>query len=233
MPNQEQSHSGPVRSHCVQGPPRQPARATPLHGDSGLISGRGSRLQVAATFAAWCGFAGAQAWGDPAGFSVVAGSANLEQGGAHSRISASDGAFLQWPSFDIRPGESLTFEQPSAASVVWNRVDGTLPSSIHGRLEANGVVVLSNQNGFLFGTQSYVRAAGLVITTAPLSADPVGVGAGWTFAGAPPSAPIVNYGRLETTSGGSLFLIARKVENHGSLEAVSYTHLTLPTNREV
>ncbi len=155
---------------------------------------------------------------NPAGLQVVSGSAQVSQTGSQLNVVASHNAFLNWNSFNIARGETTVFQQPSASSIVWNRINDPNPSQIYGSLQANGVVVLANQAGFYFGPDSFVKAAGLYVTTAPINPGMAGVG-GFEFNGAPLSIPIINYGRLETADGGSLFLIAREIENKGSLSA--------------
>ena len=156
---------------------------------------------------------------NPDGLKVTAGSAMATTVGSQLNIRASNGAVLDWRSFNIAPGEITSFLQPSAASVVWNRINDPNPSKIFGRLNANGIVVLANQAGFYFGPGSVIKAASFVATTSPVSpADPAGGGV-WSFTGLPPLASIVNYGHVESASGGSVFLIAEKIENHGTLMA--------------
>ena len=92
------------------------------------------------------------------------------------------------------------------------------PSQIYGSLQANGIVVLLNSSGFYFGPNSFVSAAGLVVSTANC-APPQNSGGGWEFNGPPPLASIVNYGQIKIGNGGSAFLIADQIENHGSIEA--------------
>jgi filamentous hemagglutinin family protein len=154
---------------------------------------------------------------NPAGMSVVSGSASAVQNGSRLNITASQNAFLNWQSFNINAGETTTFIQPSATSIVWNKINDANPSQIWGNLNANGVVVLMNQNGFFFGPNSTVNAAGFVATTAvpyvPSS------GGGWEFNGPPPAVPIINYGNISVHSGGSIYLIADAIENHGTLYA--------------
>ncbi len=155
---------------------------------------------------------------NPAGLQVVSGSAQVVQSGSQVNVAASQNAFLNWSSFNIARGETTVFQQPSASSIVWNRVNDPNPSQIYGSLQANGVVVLANQAGFYFGPESFVKAAGLYVTTAPIYPGMAGAGS-FEFNGAPPSIPIVNYGRLESGEGGSLFLIGREIENKGSISA--------------
>ena len=155
----------------------------------------------------------------PAGMTVQSGSATVSYNGPQLNITASHNAFLNWSSFNIAPGETTTFIQPSSSSVVWNRINDQNSSQIFGALNANGVVVLMNSSGFYFGPNSVVNAAGLIVSTAPVTPVESAAGLFWQFNGAPPQASIVNYGQLNAGRAGSLFLIADRIENHGTLNA--------------
>jgi filamentous hemagglutinin family protein len=159
------------------------------------------------------------AFANPTGLTVANGSASLSANGNQLNITASQNAILNWQSFNIGHGETTTFIQPSAQSIVWNRINDANPSQIYGSLNANGVVVLMNHSGFYFGPNSYVNAAGLVVSTASLTPSESSAGLFWQFNGAPPAASIINYGQLNVGRGGSAFLIAEKIENHGSITA--------------
>lgn len=154
----------------------------------------------------------------PAGMTVGAGTATMQQSGAQTIITASSGAVISWQSFNIAAGETTTFQQPSASAIVWNRINDQNPSLIYGNLHANGVVVLLNSSGFYFGPNSFVSAAGLVVSTAQCR-PPENNGGTWEFNGPPPLASIVNYGSIKVGAGGSTFLIADRIENHGTIEA--------------
>jgi filamentous hemagglutinin family protein len=155
---------------------------------------------------------------NPTGLTVASGSASAQQTGSQLNITAGNNAVLNWQSFNIAAGEKTIFNQPSATSIVWNRVNDPNPSQIFGSLQANGVVVLLNSSGFYFGPNSFVSAAGLVVSTANY-APPQNTGGAWEFNGPPPLASIVNYGTIKIGNGGSAFLIADQVENHGNIEA--------------
>jgi filamentous hemagglutinin family protein len=163
--------------------------------------------------------AGASAYANPQGMTVVSGSAHTAQHGSTLQITTSQQAFLHWTSFNIAAGETTIFREPSASSIVFNNIGGANPTTIFGSLRANGIVVLENANGFYFGPNAFVKAGGLVVTTAAINPWASGGGAGWSFDGPPAATPIVNYGHLETASGGSLFLIGKQIENHGTIEA--------------
>ncbi len=162
---------------------------------------------------------GAKLFANPTGMTVGAGSATIQQIGQQLNITTSQAAFLNWSSFNIRPGETTTFLQPSANSVVFNQIGDANPSQIFGNLNANGTVILANANGFYFGPNSMISVGGsFIATTAPLSPD-FGVGSAWQFTGMPPLAKIVNYGQIKVGTEKSLYLIAEQIENHGELSA--------------
>jgi filamentous hemagglutinin family protein len=158
--------------------------------------------------------------GNPQGMSVAQGTVSAVQAGPRIDISASQNAVINWQSFNIGAGETTAFHQPSTASVVWNRIADQNPAQIWGSLQANGMVVLMNQSGFYFGPGSSIDVGGFiaVATPAPPGGAP-GAGIGWQYAGPPPVASIINYGQIKAASGGSLFLIAEAIENHGTLSA--------------
>ena len=154
----------------------------------------------------------------PIGPVVSSGTAVVTQTGRQTDIKVSNLAVLNWSSFNIANGESVNFNQPNRASVVWNFINDSSPSQILGSLSANGFVILMNQNGFLFGDHSIVNVGGLVVTTGRPEPG-FSEGSAWTFTGMPPAASIVNYGNIKVSDKSSLFMIAEKVENHGILQA--------------
>jgi filamentous hemagglutinin family protein len=156
---------------------------------------------------------------NPTGMTVIAGTASAHASGAQLNITTSQAAFLNWASFNIQAGETTTFLQPSANSVVLNEIGGANPSQIFGNLNANGTVILANANGFYFGPNSMIKVGGdFIATTAPITPD-FGSGSSWTFTGMPPLASIINYGSIQAGNGRSLFLIAENIQNSGSLNA--------------
>jgi filamentous hemagglutinin family protein len=122
-------------------------------------------------------------------------------------------AFINWTSFNMVPGETTTFNQPSSSSVTWNYINDPNASSINGNINANGYVVLQNPNGFTIGGQAAITAHGLVMTTASTPALNLSSGGPWSFNTPPPTANIINYGQINITGGGSAFLIAADIEN--------------------
>jgi len=156
---------------------------------------------------------------NPSGMTVVSGSATAKASGSQLNVTVSSAAVLNWSSFNILSGETTSFLQPSANSIVLNNIGGANPSKIWGTLTANGTVILANASGFYFGPNSMIKVGGnFIATTTPLPPD-YGIGSSWNFTGMPPLAGIVNYGQIAAGSGHGLFLIAEQINNQGSLSA--------------
>ena len=102
---------------------------------------------------------------------------------------------------------------------MWNQINDSNPSQILGNLNANGYVILQNQAGFYVGGQAAISAQGLIMTTAPIPVPNLSSGGPWDFSAPPPTASIINYGQISVGSGGSAFLIAQDIENHGTISA--------------
>lgn len=156
---------------------------------------------------------------NPKGGTVSQGRATFTSQGPRLTIHASDRSVINWQSFNIGVGEITTFIQPSAASIVWNRIYDSNPSQILGSLNANGYVVLQNQSGFFIGGQAAISTRGLILTTAPLRMPDLTSSGPWEFNAPPPTAKIINYGQINVGQGGSAFLIAHDIENHGTISA--------------
>ena len=158
---------------------------------------------------------------NPVGATVTKGTATITSSGPQMTITTSDHAFINWQSFNIAPGQTTTFVQPSPSSIVWNKINDPSPSQLLGTLNANGYVVLQNQSGFVIGGQASITAHGLIMTTSPIPMPDLASGGAWQFNAAPPTASIVNYGQLSTDKGGSVFLIAHDIQNSGTISAPS------------
>src|SRR5689334_5022471 len=129
-----------------------------------MNSAQNSRFAVAISIC----LVGSQAvYANPSGSQVVSGTATISQPSASSlQINqSSQNAILNWQSFSIGATESVVFVQPNASAAALNRVIGTTPSEIFGRLSANGQIFLVNPNGVLFGRSASVDVGGLVATT--------------------------------------------------------------------
>jgi filamentous hemagglutinin family protein len=156
----------------------------------------------------------------PTGPVVAKGAATFSSVGSTFTIQqTTPQAVINWGSFNIGLGETMTFNQPSSSSVTWNRINDVNPSQILGTLNANGYVVLQNASGIYIGGQATINVHGLLMTTSPIPVPDISSGGPWQFNALPPTASIINYGQITTDRGGSVFLIAHDVYNNGTINA--------------
>ncbi|UZK65886.1 two-partner secretion domain-containing protein [Sphingomonas sp. M1-B02] len=160
----------------------------------------------------------AQAQGLPTGGTVSAGSATIANGpGSVTIDQSSQAAAINWDSFGIAEGNSVTFNQPNASAVALNRVLGSDPSVILGNLNANGQVFLVNPNGVLFGQGAQVNVGGLIASTLDVS-DADFMAGRYNFAGSSRAA-VLNRGSIQAADGGYVALLGADVSNQGLIVA--------------
>jgi filamentous hemagglutinin family protein len=131
------------------------------------------------------------------------------------QITNTPGAIINWGSFSIGSSARVTFDQTAGpGSAVLNRVTGTDPSQILGRLESNGRVFLVNPNGVLFGAGSVVDAQSLIASTRDISNTNFLAG-NYAFQGTSPGQIVVDNGAQITTAArgpnGQVWLFADKI----------------------
>lgn len=152
---------------------------------------------------------------------VVSGTADVATSGSQMTVTTSDNAIINWASFSIGDGFATDFAQPGSASAVLNRVTGGSMSDIQGALTSNGQVFVINPNGILVGADATIDTAGFLASTLDIADADFLDGGDLTFTGSSDAA-IVNLGAI-TATAGDIFLIARKIDNAGSLSATSGT----------
>jgi filamentous hemagglutinin family protein len=166
------------------------------------------------------------AWAQPAahalptGGQVVQGAVQFNQSAQQLNIQQStDRAAVNWQSFDIGSQAKVQVHQPSAQSVLLNRVGGESPSQIFGQLQANGKVILVNPNGLVIGRDGSVSAAGFTGSTLNISdADFMTGQARFNRSGAAHGS-VLNQGRITAAPGGYVALLGASVSNEGAIEA--------------
>src|SRR5689334_110612 len=83
------------------------------------------------------GLSAATASAQVAGESVARGQAHFARTPGLTTITASNGAIINYQSFNIPQGQGVRFIQPDSSSRVLNRISGAAPSRIDGSLTAN------------------------------------------------------------------------------------------------
>ncbi|MDZ4097581.1 MAG: filamentous hemagglutinin N-terminal domain-containing protein [Methylophilaceae bacterium] len=148
----------------------------------------------------------------PTGGNVTAGTATINQSGSTMNINQSTTkAIINWNTFNIGSGATVNFIQPGKSSITLNRVIGSDPSSIYGRLNAPGQVFLINPNGVLFGAGARVDVGGLVASTLNIRDEDFLAG-NYRFNLGGANGAIVNQGEL---FGNYIALLAPEVRNEG------------------
>lgn len=166
--------------------------------------------------------AGSRAGAQPAGALVVAGAATIATGGSTLTVTqTSSRAIINWQDFSIRSGELARFIQPDATSAILNRVVSGLPSSLAGAVEANGRVFLINPHGILVGAGARIDTAGFLASTLEVANHEFLAGGDLHFTG-DSTAAVTNLGAINAL-GGDVFLIARQVQNIGTITAANGT----------
>ncbi|HUB84335.1 MAG TPA: filamentous hemagglutinin N-terminal domain-containing protein, partial [Rhizomicrobium sp.] len=161
------------------------------------------------------------AMANPAGGSVAVGSATITNPSATQTVinQSSKRALINWNSFSIQPGASVTFNQPNSKSLTVNRVTGPGSSTIDGSIFANGNIWLLNANGILFGKGSQINVGSILATTSELSDADFAAGNNNFTASPNPNASVINQGTITASRGGSVVLSAPSVSNDGMIQA--------------
>ena len=157
----------------------------------------------------------------PTGGTITTGQGNISQSGSTMTVQQNTAKMAaNWDSFSIGANHTVNFVQPNAQSVALNRVVGSDPSVIQGRLNANGQVFLLNPNGVLFTKTSQVNVGGILASTLALS-DADFVAGNYKFEGNS-SGTIINQGNIiagKDGNGGDVVMIAAKISNEGTINA--------------
>lgn len=156
----------------------------------------------------------------PTGEAVVSGTVAVTRPSAQQMVvqQGSDKAIVNWQGFSIGGAEAVAFQQPGAASVILNRVVGGDPSSILGRMTANGRVFLVNPGGVFFAPGASVDVGGLVASTLNISNEDFLAGR-YRFAASGTAAGVSNMGTLRAADGGTVALLGGQVNNDGTITA--------------
>jgi len=176
-----------------------------------------ARKRLIVTAIAAC-FASAPAWGNPTAPQVVNGSASFNQAGKLLTVTNSNGAIINWNTFSVGAGETTRFNQASTNSSVLNRVIANDPSALLGTLSSNGKVWLVNPAGIMVGQGAKIDVGGFIASTLNVRNEDFLAGR-LNFGATPNAGRIENRGQITTPSGGSVYLVAPAVENHGIINA--------------
>ena len=156
----------------------------------------------------------------PTGGTVTTGAASIVQPNATTlNINQSTNqAIINWNTFSVGRGDTVNFNQPSAASSTLDRVLGSTPSWIAGTINAPGTVLLINPNGIAITKSGVVNTGSFAASTLNIS-DADYLSGNYSFSGNGRSAGVINSGRINTADGGFAALLGGQVSNNGIISA--------------
>jgi len=169
----------------------------------------------------------------PAGGQVAAGSATITSSGGQMIVSqSSQRAVIDWGSFNVGQQSAVTFDMPGTSAAVLNRVTGATPTTIAGKLTANGQVFLVNPNGIaITGSGAVKVGGGFTASTLDLGNDDFMRG-NLTFSGTS-SARITHAGQIEAGEGGFAALLAQGGIDNSGLISVPMGRVALGTGSAI
>ena len=158
------------------------------------------------------------ALGEPVGGEVVHGDVKISAtvAGKTTITQNSRHGIIDWDRFSVDKGAHVHFDQRHGRiSSTLNRVRGSDPSQVYGRITAPGEVIIVNQNGVFFGRDARVDVGALVVSTADIG-NQAYLSADYRFdlPGDPGSA-IVNEGMVTVAEAGVAGFDAPTVINNG------------------
>ncbi|WP_431285855.1 filamentous hemagglutinin N-terminal domain-containing protein [Humitalea sp. 24SJ18S-53] len=156
----------------------------------------------------------------PTGGQVVAGQASIAQSGNTTVITQSTNrGAINWQQFNVGRDQAVQFQQPNAGSWTLNRITGADPSTIAGRVTANGGIAIVNPSGVVFAGTAQVNVANLIASTANITNENFMAGRMQFNEPGRPGARVENHGNITVADRGMAALVAPGVSNSGTIRA--------------
>jgi filamentous hemagglutinin family protein len=156
----------------------------------------------------------------PEGGQVVGGAGNITQSGVNTTINqATQNMAINWQSYNVNVDERVQYIQPNSSAISLNRILSNNGSTIAGRIDANGQVILVNPNGVFFTPTAMVNVGGIIASTLDMMPTDF-MNGHYIFnevLGA--DGAVGNSGTINASLGGNVALIGKQVENNGLVVA--------------
>ncbi len=168
----------------------------------------------------------------PTGGAVVGGSGTIAQSGTNTTINqSSQNMAINWQSYNVQSNERVQYIQPNASSISLNRILSNNGSTIAGRIDANGKVILVNPNGILFTSTASLNVGSLIASGLDINPSDFMNGKYLFNEINGTSGTVVNQGLINASLGGNVALIGKQVKNEGVIVANLGT-VTLAAGKE-
>ncbi|MCF6212356.1 MAG: filamentous hemagglutinin N-terminal domain-containing protein, partial [Gammaproteobacteria bacterium] len=156
----------------------------------------------------------------PDGGQVVGGSGSIVHTGNTTTINQStQNMAIDWQSYDVNANERVQYLQPNASSISLNRILSQSGSTIAGRIDANGQVILVNPNGVFFTPTAIVNVGGIIASGLNIQPNDFMNGRYIFNEVLGTEGAVINSGMINASLGGNVALIGKQVENDGLIVA--------------
>ncbi|MDG1153909.1 MAG: filamentous hemagglutinin N-terminal domain-containing protein [Alphaproteobacteria bacterium] len=157
----------------------------------------------------------------PIGGIVKSGEASINQGRDFIKVNQyTDKTIIDWSSFDVGQNKLVEFVQPRTQSQSLNRVLGSTPSTIAGRIKANGQIFLVNPNGILITENGLINTNSFSASTLDISNEDFKRGElSFVKQSGKAGAVVTNNGSIAVNDGGFVALLGGAIDNGGVVTA--------------
>lgn len=156
----------------------------------------------------------------PEGGQVVGGAGSINQSSLNTTINqATQNMAINWQSYNVQSNERVQYIQPNSSSISLNRILSNNGSTIAGRIDANGQVILVNPNGVFFTPTAMVNVGGIIASTLDMMPTDFMNGHYIFNEALGADGAVVNSGTINASLGGNVALIGNQVENNGLVVA--------------
>jgi filamentous hemagglutinin family protein len=161
-----------------------------------------------------------QSLAGPLGGQVVGGSGSISQTGATTTINQStQNMAINWQSYNVNVDERVQYIQPNSSSISLNRILSNNGSTIAGRIDGNGQVILVNPNGVFFTPTSVVNVGGIIASGLDIAPSDFMNGNYIFNEVLGTEGKVINSGTINASLGGNVALIGKQVQNDGLIVA--------------
>ena len=156
----------------------------------------------------------------PTGASIQSGNVSITNKNPDHMVidQSTHKSIINWNSFSIHKKGQVDFNMPSSSSSSLNRVTGSVPSTIAGKLNSNGKVMIINPNGVMITKEGLVKTGSFTASTLDINNKDF-LKDRFKFTGNGNSKSVNNKGKIIIGTGGNAALLGGQISNSGIVTA--------------
>ena len=156
----------------------------------------------------------------PTGANIQSGNVTISGSGSNHLIidQVTNKSIINWDNFSINSSGRVDFNMPTSNSSSLNRVNGSTPSSISGKLNSNGKVMLVNPNGVIITPGAVVKTNSFTASSLDINNKDF-LNEKYSFQGKKKSNGVKNGGTISVGEKGNVNLLGNYVSNSGTITA--------------